>query len=170
MTEQKRFEGKKEKKLLIFHMVARQFSKRKMILEAANPTLLFHMITFLSLQRKLKSHSAQLAISIYLPTEWKIWLLILQVLNLCGLGTISESVIIPNTYLKPISANFDVCGKTNPVIQHLDFEQSGPFFPNFPNWGLFMGRTSLILIVVMPIKHLPSIHKSVLVKNLLLKF
>ena len=46
---------------------------------------------------------------------------------------ISESVIIPNIYLNPISANFDVWGKNKPVIQHLDFEQSGPFFPNFPN-------------------------------------
>ena len=67
MTEQKRFEGKKEKKLLIFHMVSRQFSKRKMISEEAKAP--FSYDNFFIIAMKMKYHSTQLAISIHFSIQ-----------------------------------------------------------------------------------------------------
>ena len=74
MTEQKRFEGKKEKKLLIFHMVSRQFSKRKMISEAANAPFLYDNFFIIAKKIEISLCSASNLNSFQLPTAWKIWL------------------------------------------------------------------------------------------------
>ena len=68
MTEQKRFEGKKEKKLLIFHMVSRQFSKRKMISEAANAPFLYDNFFIIAKKIEISLCSACNLNSFQLPT------------------------------------------------------------------------------------------------------